>query len=130
MRQDEHRHDDVFGYCRLVSEDVADRDPLRQRAGIDQVKSCRGRLEQAEPWRRREAGAPDMTNYDLGVGQQPTKLPYIAFILEYLCLQGRFHLGKNARGNGCGEMAEKQSFHMGFFQFCIPQAMLRSSQLL
>jgi hypothetical protein len=44
MRQDEHRHDDVFGDSGLVPENVADRDPFWQRTSIEQVKSCRDRL--------------------------------------------------------------------------------------
>jgi hypothetical protein len=43
MRQHEHCHDDVFGDRRLVPENIADRDSLRQR-DIELIKSRRDRL--------------------------------------------------------------------------------------
>jgi hypothetical protein len=74
------------------AEYVADCDSFWQRTGIDQVKSCRDRLYQAQPWRRREAGAPNMTNHDLGVSQQRGKLLYIASFSRMFVSRGVFTL--------------------------------------
>ena len=120
MRQNEHCHDDMFGDHRLVSEYVADRDPFWQRTGIDQVKSCRDRLQQAQPRRRREAGAPNMTNHDLGVGQQRSKLLRIALIFPGAASLRAFSPWKECAGQQLREMAEKQSFHFRFSSSCPP----------
>jgi len=63
-----------------------------------------------------------MTDHDLGIGQQRGEPLRIAFILEDLRFQTRFDLGKDARRNACGELAEKQSFHLELFPFMFPGA--------
>jgi hypothetical protein len=45
--QDEHRHDHVFGDCRLVAEHVANRHALRYRVEIEQVEAGSYRSQEA-----------------------------------------------------------------------------------
>jgi hypothetical protein len=59
---------------------------------------------------------------DFGIGQQRSKPLRIALVLEDSGFQGRFQLGKDARGNACREMAEKQGLHSSFFPFHMPKA--------
>ena len=107
MGQDEHRHDNVFGDGRLVAEHVANGHALRHRVEIEQVDPGRHRLQEAQLWRRRKPGAPDMTDDDFGICQQRGKMRRVAFIVEDRGFERHCDLGENARRDGGGEMAEK-----------------------
>ena len=112
MGQGEHRHDDVFGDRRLMTEHVANGDPFRHRFGVEEVEPGRYRLQQAKARRGREPRPPDMTDHDLRIGQQRGKLRRIALIIEDRGFERRLHLGENPRRDRGGEMAEKQGFHV------------------
>ena len=70
MGQDEHCHDHVFGNRNFVAEDVTDRDTFRDRRGVQEVKTSRHGLQQAKARRGRESSPPDMTDYDLRLGER------------------------------------------------------------
>ena len=93
-------------------EHVANRHPLRHRFGVEEIESCRHRLQQAQARRGRERRAPDMPDDDLRFRQQRGKVLHIALIIEDRCLQRAFDLGENARRDASGKVTEKQGFHV------------------
>jgi hypothetical protein len=92
---------------RFVAEDVADRDSLRNRAGVEEVETGSHRLKQAKTRRWWKARTPDVADHNLGAREQRSKLRRIALVTEDLRLQRHFGLGENAWSDACGEMAEK-----------------------
>jgi len=53
-----------------------------------------------------------MTDDDLRLRQQRSKLRRVALIVEDRAFQRRVDLGENPRHNAGGEMAKKQGFHV------------------
>ena len=53
-----------------------------------------------------------MADDDLRLRQQRSKMLRISLIIQDRCFQRGLHLGENARRDGGGKVAEKQSFHV------------------
>jgi hypothetical protein len=85
--QDQHRHDDVFGHCRLVAEHVANGDALWHRGSIEEIEPGGYRLQQAKARRGREPRPPNMANDDFRTRQQRGKMSRIGLIIEDRGLQ-------------------------------------------